>query len=820
MKMMGRALVLVAALAAARVLEAQTVRGEITDRVTGRPVTGAVVLLLDASDRAVAQSLADARGRYQLLSPAPGTFRVRALRIGFRPATSQPFTLAAGAVLDLQPLQSGARVALDTVHVVGRNSCEIMNDARATFALWEQARTALTAARITAGERLVSARVLIYQRASRPRSGEVLAQHAAELRGITRRPWHSVSPDSLRRAGYIVHDERNWVHFLAPDLDVLLSDEFLGDHCFRIAPESDDRRIGIAFAPTRERRNLPEIAGTLWLDRASSELRLLEFRYVNVADEIMDARAGGTLEFAALRDGAWAVSRWNIRMPVVEQRDEAASGIRSRARVVYREVTEIREEGGILAMVTQGEDTLYRARAITITGTVRDSVRGTVVPAATVVLRGAGLRTIGDAQGRFRLSDVLPGRYIMEFRTPALEALGSVHTEPVTVADSALALHVSLPSAEQLADRACRGGNRLGVVAGVVYQPGGGAPASAGTRVVGEYRERQLTTDSAGDAARYPERSRAVTATTDLHGRYRLCQVPVGSSIHVVAETDSISSAPVVVTIPDTQRVAVVDLVLDRQGRPAAFTGQVMSDVDGRPIPEAQVLLPDLPRVAFTDDAGAFRISNIPAGTHRVLVRRLGQRQLDMTLTFAPNQTLERRLLLSRVVTLDTVAVRARAEIPSFEENRRLGLGKFWTRDTLATMEGRRLSEVLSATPGLDVVRGWGNAAWIATGRGGRGGLSGSCFDLEGGAAVDTTKQCGCYAAVYLDNIPIFQRRPARGAVRDEVPDINRIPVSAIESIEFYSGPASIPPKYSTLNSNCGVLVIHTRRTLEPDGWG
>src|SRR5688572_10456783 len=225
---------LVVALAAPWVLEAQIVRGEIRDRITGRSVSGAIVLLLDGADRTVAQVLTDTSGRYQLVSPAAGAFRVRALRIGFRPATSQPFTLAQGAELALQLLVSGDPIALDTIHVVGRNSCSRVSDTRATIAVWEQARTTLTAARITAGDRVMSTKILAYQRATRWRTAELLTLHASELSGITRRPWHSLPPDSLSRVGYMVQDARNWLTFYAPDLDVLLSDQFLGEHCFRI----------------------------------------------------------------------------------------------------------------------------------------------------------------------------------------------------------------------------------------------------------------------------------------------------------------------------------------------------------------------------------------------------------------------------------------------------------------------------------------------------------------------------------------------------------------------------------------------------------
>jgi hypothetical protein len=42
--------------------------------------------------------------------------------------------------------------------------------------------------------------------------------------------------------------------------------------------------------------------------------------------------------------------------------------------------------------------------------------------------------------------------------------------------------------------------------------------------------------------------------------------------------------------------------------------------------------------------------------------------------------------------------------------------------------------------------------------------------------------------------------------------DINSIPVATIEAIEYYASAAQTPTKYSVLNSQCGVLVIHTIR--------
>ncbi|MGH7638401.1 MAG: carboxypeptidase regulatory-like domain-containing protein, partial [Gemmatimonadaceae bacterium] len=807
MTVVGRALALVVVLAAARVLDAQTVRGEIVDRATGRPAAGVVVQLLDAADGAVAQGFTDGRGQYRLTSPAPGAFRVRTLRIGFRPATSQTFTLAQGADVTLLPLHAGAPVALDTVRVVGRNSCEALSDARATFAIWEQARTALTAARIAAGSKSMNARIVSYERTSRLKNGDILSHHARVLTGFTRRAWRAIPLDSLRRLGYIATDSRGWLNYYAPDIDILLSDQFLADHCFRIAPESDRTRIGLAFQPTRERRGVPEIGGIIWLDRASSELRRLDFQYENVEAELQDAGAGGAVEFARLRNDAWMVSRWSIRMPIVEQRTQAVSGFGLSSRSAYAVVNDIEEEGGVLALVTQGNDTLFASVPLSITGVVQDSVTKRPLSGAHVLVRGTGLQTSTDTTGRFRLIDLLPGRYTIEAATAELDAVGVNRTADVTVTDNPVPVTIILPDLARVMSRLCPDA-RGGIVAGTVWRQRDsvGAPR---VQVVAMYKEYRR------NGSVLVEMSRVLNATTDLRGRFHVCGAPIDREIMLVAESDSGNSAPVSARIPLGKRLALADVVLSMDSlRNAVFTGTVMSDVNGAAIPDVQVLLPAVSRTAFTDAQGRFRISNVPPGTHDVSVRRIGYQQLTLRVPFAASQTVERRVLLSRVVQLDTVAVSARAELPSFDEHRRIGLGQFLTRDMLAKQESRRLSEVLSEVSGTNVVRGSrGFTAWLSASRGGRAG--GGCYDLDGESELDRLqgKRCACYAQVYLDNMPLFL-----GRQMDEVPNLDRIPVSAIEAIEFYRSPAETPAKYSTLNSNCGVLVIHTRRTFEPDG--
>ena len=80
------------ALAAARGVSAQNVRGTVHDSVSGRPVTGAVLTFLDSAEVPLARTITDGRGGYSLPYPAR-TRTVRVVRLGFRARTIE---LAAG----------------------------------------------------------------------------------------------------------------------------------------------------------------------------------------------------------------------------------------------------------------------------------------------------------------------------------------------------------------------------------------------------------------------------------------------------------------------------------------------------------------------------------------------------------------------------------------------------------------------------------------------------------------------------------------------------------------------------------------------------
>lgn len=231
--------------------------------------------------------------------------------------------------------------------------------------------------------------------------------------------------------------------------------------------------------------------------------------------------------------------------------------------------------------------------------------------------------------------------------------------------------------------------------------------------------------------------------------------------------------------------------------------GRIIDSV-GAPLSGAEISLPALSMRTAGNDSGHFQIDRIPAGKHEVIVRHLGYSPEVFHLTFAETDTIDRQVALRRVQRLETVEVQAANLIPSFEEHRRLGLGTFITRAELAPQEGRKLSEVIAQIRGIRLHHSLSARTYVYSSRRPVTSIRPRLM----GDGTEGAPRGACYAQVYLDAMIVF-----RGSEGETLFDINAIPPSSIEAIEYYAGPATTPPKYSKLNSQCGVLVIHTRRS-------
>jgi hypothetical protein len=183
---------------------AQVVRGAVVgpDAI---PLAGVVVSLHDTASASVSQTLTNDNGEYRLRAPSAGTYRVSALRIGFRPTTSEALYVALGATVERRLALAGIPLSLEAVRVTGKSSCRVDRDsAAATFTIWQQVRGALAATDLSATERPFTATTADFERTLDP-AGKLLSTTATTVRTATvTRPWRSLKPEDARRFGFVV----------------------------------------------------------------------------------------------------------------------------------------------------------------------------------------------------------------------------------------------------------------------------------------------------------------------------------------------------------------------------------------------------------------------------------------------------------------------------------------------------------------------------------------------------------------------------------------------------------------------------------------
>src|SRR5262249_54236396 len=151
----------------------------------------------------VGRSLVGDRGLYDVSARTPGTYRLRTLRIGFRPTTSPLVQLSKGERVMRDLELAAIPVSLDTIRVVDRSPCRVLRDSAAlTYGIWEQVRTAFLATELTKA-RMYETTIVTYQRHLEPMSEHVLTHNATVRSGVTTGPWIARDSLLLRQTGYV-----------------------------------------------------------------------------------------------------------------------------------------------------------------------------------------------------------------------------------------------------------------------------------------------------------------------------------------------------------------------------------------------------------------------------------------------------------------------------------------------------------------------------------------------------------------------------------------------------------------------------------------
>jgi hypothetical protein len=458
-----------------------------------------------------------------------------------------------------------------------------------------------------------------------------------------------------------------------------------------------------------------------------------------------------------------------------------------------------------------GQDATGSAR---ISGVVFDSLSMRPLQGATVQLvelpeatRARSFST--GAGGAFTFDSVSAGSYLLGFYHPLLDSIslaGPLSRITVRVGGEIRA-PLATPSAPTLVSQLCgpqAQRDSSGVYLAFVRSATDGYGRS-GAEVRVSWAELSVTSDG---IRRHAPSLQAITGEA---GGVALCGVPVGAQLLARAWIGSDSSGFAELEVPphgllrrdlyigtalvDTLRAVTADsqqlstTVLRGNG---TLRGTVRRP-DGAPLPGARVGMWGSGLEAVTDDAGAFRIATLPAGTFTLEARAIGfiplRRAVDLR---EGGETVTDLRMESMATFLDTVKVVAERIFTSrrmqeFESRRRAGFGYFMNEQEIERRNPFFVADIMRMIPGVMVLPGRSASSVVAM----------------RGMGLSTT----CIPATFIDGIQVMNDDGNLDAL---------VNVQDIQAVEVYSRGGSMPAQFQTL-LGCGSIVIWTGgRTPQP----
>ncbi|MCC6241545.1 MAG: carboxypeptidase regulatory-like domain-containing protein [Gemmatimonadaceae bacterium] len=800
-------------------LDAQQLRGTVVQADGATPVGGVIVVIEGSAGERAYRALTDERGVFVLSLSRAGQYSGRALRIGYQPTPIAPFIVSVQGVTPLRVTLNSASVVLPTVAVQGTDVCRGQgNDGQMVAQVWEEARKALLASGLTAQTSPLMAEWVEYERTLDVNARFVRAQRARATRSATTHAFRSIAPEQLAEHGYVIDTEDGTV-FHAPDADVLLSDSFAASHCFRLEPSTIDREhlVGVAFRPAAERRRVSDIEGTFWIDRATSELRTLEYRYTNLPSVTERVRPGGRVDFLRLTTGSWLVNKWFIRMPQLII--TAPTTIRRRGVSVTStptSVTAVRLVGGEVSRVEHADSVVYRSDGLALDVNVVSSDTLHRATDTRVTMDGTDYEMLTDRLGSGRITPILPGEYRLRALSPLMDSLG-IPPEPVDVRiadDRARSATIALPSALALLKRVC-GENATGEqgahVRGVVVDSLGEPLADAVVRLtwqaeVSVVKDRLLWSD------------RDAVTRSDSLGVWQFCDVPREQRVAVRVEADMREGRTSIQLPPDVlfASARVVALVSPRvafgstgerapdsiaRDAPAPPRARAepdlratllisITDSSARPLRDVMVTLTATDKRTQrvrTDSAGQARLVRLPAGPVAIELRKVGYASGTVSTDLETgDNTMPITLRASSVPQLATVRVigNRSVNVRHREFEQRLANGGATasiTQEDIAKRNPASTWQMLTRVPSLLLL------------------------DSAGGVFAKSSRMSTvlCWPRLAIDGMVI----PGR-------PNLSNLPPpSEIFGIEVFAGPARTPLAMGGEGDEryCGLIAIWTK---------
>jgi hypothetical protein len=350
------------------------------------------------------------------------------------------------------------------------------------------------------------------------------------------------------------------------------------------------------------------------------------------------------------------------------------------------------------------------AHSSRIIGIVVDSINGTGLKGAEVLVSGQSSPVTTDSLGRFAVEGLSPGTYQVGVFHPLLESLGlTLTTKPFSVGrDSTGVADLAIPSVATLASRYCGKAltpARPAAIAGRVRDPDTDEPV-AGATVSLAWLDIEVS-----DRTRILRTPHEMHANTDGYGFFRFCGLPAGIDGTVQAtQADALTGEVQVSTGGGPLAFEDLRLSPSRSERRTGIVQGTVHSLEDKAIGGAHVEAPVNGASGVTRPDGTFRIDSVPIGTQLIIVRQLGFEPVSVTVNVSTRQPTDVKVALGPTANiLDPVLVTARRnatlEKQGFFERQRAGWGAYITREEVDKRKPQFLTDLLTNVAGIRVVR-------------------------------------------------------------------------------------------------------------------
>lgn len=434
-----------------------------------------------------------------------------------------------------------------------------------------------------------------------------------------------------------------------------------------------------------------------------------------------------------------------------------------------------------------------RLRPMPVHGVVFDSVRGKPLPNAFITIVGAGRSVTTDAKGRFTFDSVLPGQRTFVVQHASLDTIGlSGISRQAEVDERAAEIRLGVPSFATFWRNACgrrRPPSDSAIVYGTIRDIATLAPVGGATVTLAwsEYAFRDTVVPRGGATKRLVERHWRSETRTTAGGGYAFCGVPLGAVLRLVASSHASNapetSGPIMFETGDL-RVHRQDATIGAVG-PSAPRGLIVGSLmaaDGEPFADARVIADDSLEVR-TEFDGRFVFSDMPTGSHQLLVRYVGAAPVRTLVDVVPGDTTLVAMTMSKITRLTTMNVtspqRARMLLEDYEV-RRISYQRFILDSTFVGKQ-MTMANVFQTSANVTVKRyGAGDFTLLMP-------------DRRGGSCVPDLR--------------------VDGVLINDFGQLNAVPPSRVVAVEVYPFSTSIPPEYERggIREGCGLVSVWTK---------